>query len=126
MVLMDLKRATGRMPFVDMEWVQVRAHSRRSNCSFEKITPGAGGRGVFTKQPYFRGGGGGGGILLNGNGPIAEGGTSPIAGGFGGNGFGGGGGPGGYLFRDNKNGQGREYLLYAGGRGAEGLVYIEW
>ena len=39
MVLMDLKRATGRMPFMDMEWVQVRAHSRRSNCSFKKSLP---------------------------------------------------------------------------------------
>ena len=84
-----------------------------------RLTPGAGGRGVNTTSPYFGGGGGGGGILLNGSGPNAKAGTSPIAGGFGGNGFGAGGGAGGHL-------EPQPYPYFAGGRGADGLIYIEW
>ena len=84
-----------------------------------RLTPGAGGRGVSTTHPYYGGGGGGGGILLNGSGPNAQAGTSSIAGGFGGNGFGAGGGAGGRI-------EGYREPMFAGGRGADGLVYIEW
>ena len=84
-----------------------------------RLTPGAGGRGVYTTGPYYGGGGGGGGILLNGSGPNAKAGTNPIAGGFGGNGFGAGGGAGGKLDQPL-------YPNFAGGKGADGFVYIEW
>ena len=66
------------------------------------------------------GGGGGGGILINGNGPTipAQSGNCYWNGaGGGGIGFGAGGGAG---------GAGDNGSRHEGGRGANGLVYIEW
>ena len=83
-----------------------------------RFTPGAGGNGRSTFPPNEAAGGGGGGVLLNGSGPTAKGGHWST-GGSGGVGFGAGGGGGGCL---------RQYPFhyYGGGKGADGLVYIEW
>lgn len=91
--------------------------------------PGAGGQGNTFKNfgfngssgCWFPGGGGGGGVLYNGDGPVAEAGSSPLANGFGGNGYGAGGGAGGYYHTGDQLSN-----YYAGGKGADGIVYIEW
>ena len=94
------------------------------------ITPGPGGNGnlyqpngYVTGMPgnWWPGGGGGGGVLLNSNGPNGGNGQSPISNGYGGNGYGAGGGAGGSYWTGDASS-----VCYAGGRGADGLVYIEW
>lgn len=84
-----------------------------------RLSAGAGGSGAVGCSV---GGGGGGGVLFNGNGPInstpaQNGQVNPS--GRGGVGFGAGGGAGGRptIQSTQRNG---------GGRGADGLVYIEW
>ena len=94
------------------------------------FTPGAGGKGNIYHPSGFNGlsgdwwpaGGGGGGVLLNGNGPNGQIGQAPYSNGFGGIGYGAGGGGGG----EYCPGGGSAYVCYAGGRGADGIVYIEW
>ena len=73
---------------------------------------------VLDRVNYMSGESGGGGVLLNGSGPTAQDGDS-IAAGFGGYGYGAEGGAGGYL---NHN----PYPYYAGGKGVDGIVYVEW
>ena len=84
-----------------------------------RLTAGAGGSTSISSYPRYTGGGGGGGVLFNGKGPLAQSGTGSGVNGFGGTGFGAGGGAGGYLYV-------APYPRYGGGRGADGLVYIEW
>ena len=81
------------------------------------FTAGAGGKGVFLEFP---GGGGAGGILLNGIGPSAS--IGQHGGAYGGNGYGAGGG-GGLM---NKTSDLKGWNYHPGGRGASGLIYIEW
>lgn len=91
-----------------------------------RLTPGAGGSGVFVGPlgtPYSAGGGGGGGILINGYGPTASPGMSSYSGGKGGSGYGAGGGAGGWMTAPYPS---KTWYCYQGGRGADGLVYIEW
>ena len=76
------------------------------------ITAGPGGAGGNSSHS---GGGGGGGILIDGVGPSAGSGPQSYSG-RGGVGFGAGGGAGGY------DGGSR----WAGGNGADGVVYVEW
>lgn len=93
------------------------------------FTPGSGGKGGTYSGPsngvsgWWPGGGGGGGVLLNGTGPIGQSGKNPmqIVNSLGGSGFGAGGGAGGNYWTGSDTS-----VLYAGGRGADGLVYIEW
>lgn len=82
-----------------------------------RLAPGAGGTGKEGSTPNYSGGGGG--VLLNGSGPSAHNGTNSSTGGSGGLGFGAGGGAGASYHTQSQN-------YYAGGRGADGLVYIEW
>ena len=93
------------------------------------LKPGAGGKGNIV-NPYGLnglsgnwqpGGGGGGGILLNDAGPKGQAGTGLYSYGFGGFGYGGGGGAGGVYWH-----AGDSSVRYAGGRGADGIVYVEW
>ena len=65
----------------------------------------------------YDGGAGGGEVLLNDNGPTAQAGNSSV-GGFGGPGFGACGGAGGRHCIS-------PFPCYAGGKGNDGLVYIE-
>ncbi|EDY81443.1 hypothetical protein VDG1235_1061 [Verrucomicrobiia bacterium DG1235] len=81
------------------------------------LSAGAGGLGGTTGI-FWQGGGGAGGILIGGSGPVAESGYLTV-GGKGGVGYGAGGGGGGY---DSALGSTR----WAGGDGADGLVYIEF
>ena len=80
------------------------------------FTAGSGGTGV---SGVYIGGGGGGGVLMNGQGP--SGGRGQFGNTFGGVGYGAGGAGGIHLFDANKG-----YPCYAGGNGADGLVYVEW
>lgn len=79
------------------------------------ITAGAGGAGG---QSSHSGGGGGGGILINGTGPSGGDGPQSFSA-KGGAGYGGGGGAGGYNSSTSS-------FRYAGGNGANGVVYVEW
>lgn len=83
--------------------------------SANTISGGSGGAGGTGSHA---GGGGGGGVLINGSGPSAQDGTQSFSG-KGGSGYGAGGGAGTY---NSPSGNTR----YAGGNGANGLVYIEW
>lgn len=95
------------------------------------LEPGDGGKGNSYKHnnyyiygfsgDWHPGGGGGGGVLLNGNGPTAQAGESRYSNGFGGSGYGAGGGAGGCYWTNDPS-----TTSYAGGRGADGIVYIEW
>ena len=60
-------------------------------------------------------------MLINGSGPNGQAGTNSIAAGFGGNGFGAGGGAGGCFYESRL-----PWVYFVGGRGADGLLYIEW
>lgn len=92
------------------------------------FTPGSGGKGGTYSGPasgisgIYPGGGGGGGVMLNGTGPTGQAGTSPTpsANSLGGSGYGGGGGAGGLYNLVESS------ILFEGGRGVDGLVYIEW
>ena len=91
-----------------------------SNLSYFKlnsISAGEGGNGIVREFP---GGGGGGGILINRNGPNAKQGQNDGA--YGGKGYGAGGGAGWV----NRSSDGSQKYYYAGGDGADGLIYIEW
>jgi hypothetical protein len=79
-----------------------------------QVSSGAGGAGGTSTHSA---GGGGGGVLINGIGPTGSDGAQSFSG-RGGHGFGGGGGGGGY--------QDGQPLRFAGGSGAQGVVYIEW
>ena len=82
---------------------------------YTAITPGPGGnKGTSSHQA----GGGGGGIFLNGYGPKGADGAKSFSG-KGGQGYGGGGGAGGYDKFELE-------INWAGGDGADGLVFIEW
>ena len=103
-----------------MELVRDRVHSACTfSYSHNRFTAGAGGSGRFASYPYSAGGGSGG-VLLNGSGPMAEAGDLVVAG-FGGSGFGAGGGAGGFLLAAVPFSR-----YYAGGKGVDGLVYVEW
>ncbi len=84
------------------------------------ITAGAGGAGGQggTGNEHWNPGGGAGGILINGAGPNGDAGAS-IYSGQGGFGYGAGGGAGGYFGNGDP-------MRYAGGNGADGLVYLEF
>ena len=88
------------------------------------FTPGPGGK--FNKN--VRGGGGGGGVLLNGSGPIAQEGRGfQFFGGKGGVGYGAGGGAGtGEMVNTTRQLSTITWINGQGGKGANGLVYIEW
>ena len=78
------------------------------------FTAGSGGAGA---SGNWMGGGGGGGVLMNGEGP--SGGRGQYGNTYGGNGYGAGGAGGSYVFIVG-------HPSYAGGDGADGLVYVEW
>ena len=78
------------------------------------------GRSRIHLQP---GGGGAGGLLVNNDGPSARKGES-FGGADGGSGFGAGGGSG--FTAINENADQSNSIHYAGGDGADGLVYVEW
>ena len=81
------------------------------------FTAGSGGAGV---NGVYIGGGGGGGVLMNGYGP--SGGRGQFGNTFGGVGYGAGGAGGYHANYDAYMGN----PCYAGGDGADGLVYVEW
>ena len=81
---------------------------------YNNLTAGEGGSGVYGWEV---GGGGGGGVLFNGSGPRAQ---TGEGGAEGGQGYGAGGG-GSHLIEIPS-----DYIYYAGGSGADGLVYVEW
>ena len=65
--------------------------------------------------------------MLNGNGPTAQSGTgNSQAGGYGGTGYGGGGGTGEFYNPLVPPPNVGIFHCYAGGKGADGLVYVEW
>ena len=93
----------------------------RTMFRYNQLTPGEGGQG-FSASNWGAGGGGAGGVLLNNRGPSSVGfGQNGAAGG---RGYGAGGGGGKSMHYRVGN---EEFVhSYAGGNGANGLVYVEW
>ena len=88
---------------------------------FKQNTFKAGAGGVNreeAEETWWGPGGGAGGVLLNDGGPNGDDGTYSVRPGRGGKGYGAGGGGGGAQATPGRR--------YAGGKGAKGLVYIEW